>query len=232
MIHTEKGGIIMAEISMQAMNTYTNNNRPVTFQANQASREDYLNAKNDIKAKIEDMKAAATGKKEETKSPTEQAAEKAKDNFEKASDITKTDTEKANNILKTMKDVVYKLSNLKEPTGEDQAIMEKELKGLQEELGKFVGGYNDALRLAQSSTNANALSSGAGMVTRTANIKDTLKQIGVNIEDNNELSQKVNELAKNQEEIGNAFKAYESLFKGDYSYGRKTVGTIESLLGA
>jgi hypothetical protein len=224
----------MAEISMQAMNTYTNNNRPVTFQANQTSREEYLKAKSDIKAKIEEMKAAATGKKEETKSPTEQAAEKAKDGFEQASDVTgaKTDTQKVNDILGSMKETVNRLSNLKSPTDEDKEAINKELSGLQEELGKFVNGYNDALRFAKNSSNANALSSGAEMVTRTAGIKDTLKQIGVNIEDNNELSQKVNELAKNQEEISNAFKAYESLYGGNYSYGKKTVGTIESLLGA
>jgi soluble cytochrome b562 len=215
----------MAEISMQAMNTYTNNNRPVTFQANQDSKVD-----------IDALKAKVKGeaKTEETKSPTEQAAEKAKDGFEKASDITstKTDTEKVNDILGSMKEAVNRLGNLKSPTKDDKEAIDKELKGLQEELGKFVGGYNDALRLAQNSSNANSLSSGAEMVTRTAGIKDTLKQIGVNIEDNNELSQKVNELAKKQEEIGNAFKAYESLFGGNYSYGKKTVGTIESLLGA
>jgi soluble cytochrome b562 len=214
----------MAEISMQAMNTYNNNNRPVTFQANQDSKVD-----------IDALKAKAKGetaKTEETKSPTEQAAEKAKDKFEKASDITGSNTDKANDILTSMKEAVNRLSNLKEPSKDDKEAIDKELKGLQEELGKFVGGYNDALRLAQNSSNANSLSSGAEMVTRTAGIKDTLKQIGVNIEDNNELSQKVNELAKNQEEISNAFKAYESLFGGNYSYGKKTLGTIESLLGA
>ncbi|MDR0987248.1 MAG: hypothetical protein LBL98_06105 [Ruminococcus sp.] len=210
----------MAEINLQAMNTYTNNNRPITFQARQDSKVD-----------IDALKAKVLGKTEETKSPTEDAAQKAKDGF--AEEPAATDskaTDSLADIVKQLKEALIGLS--KEDTSEeDKKTVSDALKGFQEELGKYVNGYNSALKFVQSSQRESLLSGGAEMVTRTASVSDTLKQIGVNIEDDNTLSL-VKKLDEKQAEVTNALNAYNTLFSGGYSYGKKTVNTIDALLGA
>ncbi|MDR0903017.1 MAG: hypothetical protein LBM59_00100 [Ruminococcus sp.] len=206
----------MAEINLQAMNTYTNNNRPITFQANQAAKAN--------------TKPAEEAKTEESKSATEQAADRAKDTYEKKSGFNPEDVGTIDQIIENMKKSLNKLSET-DITEEGRASVNEALKGLQKELGTYVNGYNSALSYAQSSSNQNTLSKGAEMVTRTSNVSDTLKQLGINIEKDNSLTQKVKELDANAAEIDNAFKAYNNLFKGNYSYGRKTLDTISNFFG-
>ncbi|MDR0974220.1 MAG: hypothetical protein LBL80_00820 [Ruminococcus sp.] len=129
-------------------------------------------------------------------------------------------------IIDRMKESVSKLSN----PDEDRAAVDKELSGLQEELGKFVSGYNDALRFAQSSSNTNVLNAAKEMVTRTASVKDTLGALNINVEEDNSLKQLVEEQSKKQEEVNAALA--NTFHGGNYSYAQKTMKSVMDILGA
>jgi hypothetical protein len=139
----------------------------------------------------------------------------------------KIDTGKVDSIIKNMQESVAKLGD----ADYDSADIEKELAGLQEELGKFIGSYNDALSYAKESQDLGTVQNAADMVTLTAANQDPLSQLGIKVNENNTLEQmqSIAKMPDNKEAIA----AMKDLFKGNnYSYAAKTMESVQGIFGA
>jgi hypothetical protein len=142
------------------------------------------------------------------------------------SEKAKADPKKIDDIIKSMQESVSKLGS----ADYDSGAIQKELDGLQEQLQKFVGGYNDALKYAQSSSNENALSYAASMVTRTAANQDPFAQLGINVNDDNTFSQ-IESIAS-MKDNNEAIAAMKDLFSGNYSYAAKTMESVQGIFAS
>jgi hypothetical protein len=199
----------MAEISLQAVNTYgsnMNNNRPITFQANQ------------------EAKAAANSPLESMSKKLEESAKVNTDTAE----ITEPQTNKSKyestaEVLKKMREAVASLGN----SDVDRNAVGDALKKYQEELSGFVSGYNDALNFAKQSTVNGLMGSAANMTTRSANYGEMLKTAGIGINDDNSLKTIENYNASKEP----AHKAIKSHFQGTFSFGGKTLKDVQNILG-
>jgi hypothetical protein len=177
----------------------------------------------DAKAAEQAAKAAETAAKTEDQAATQKTDEVT---TTEPSAKAKMDPKKVDEIIKNMQESVSKLGEADVDTG----AVEKELAGLQEELGKYIGSYNDALKYAKSSDNLNTVQSAADMVTRTAANQEPWQQLGVKVNEDNTLEQmqSIASMKDNKE----AISAMKDLFNGNYSYGAKTLESVQGIFGA
>jgi hypothetical protein len=138
----------------------------------------------------------------------------------------KMDPKKIDDIINSMRESVSKLGE----ADVDRTAVDEELAGLQEQLQKFVGGYNDALRYAKSSSDNAAISSAASMVTRTAANQNPWAQLGVQVNNDNTLEQM--QSIASMKDNKDAIAAMKDLFAGNYSYGAKTLESVQGIFGA
>jgi DNA mismatch repair ATPase MutL len=205
----------MADISLQGVNAYANSG---SFLDNHLAQKA---AKQPTEAVPETKVSGEASASEAIKNTQEQATE-AKDTVEiKEPAKEKTEYKTINDILADMNDSLSKLS--KEPSADDRKKVDEELKGLQKELQKFVGSYNDAMKYATSYGNEDLLKSATEMASRTDTYSGALQGIGVGVKNDNSLFMIQNQTAGER-------KAIQSLFGGNYSYGAKTRDTLADIL--
>ena len=89
--------------------------------------------------------------------------------------------------------------------------------GLVSKVKKFVENYNNTVNTVKNSDNVNALRYGVSMVDTTKAFKKQLANVGITIEDNNNLT-------IDEEKLNNAKTSdLSKLFSGSYSYGSRMV---------
>jgi hypothetical protein len=163
---------------------------------------------------------AAAAKKTEANADEKSTAKTDEVTTTEPSAKAKIDTKSINDILDNMRKSVSKLSD----TDADEKSVQAELAAYQKELQNFVGGYNDALNYAKSSSDNAAITNAASMVTRTASNQDALGKLGIKVNDNNSL-ESISALQANKESLA----AMKDLFAGKYSYASKTLESVQGV---
>jgi hypothetical protein len=205
----------MADISLQGVNAYANSSSFLDNHLAQKAGQQPIEAKTETKI---DGEATAS---DAIKNNQEQAAE-SKDTVEITEPAKeKTEYKTINDIISDMNASLKKLGG--EPSADDRKKVDDELKGLQQELQKFVGSYNDAMKYATSYGNEDLLKSATEMASRTDTYSGALQGIGVGVKNDNSLFMIQNQTAGER-------KAIQSLFGGNYSYGAKTRDTLADIL--
>jgi hypothetical protein len=183
----------------------------------------------DVKPRVRTADAKAAEAAAQAAAKTEEQSTTAKTDevtTTEPSEKAKMDPKKIDSIISSMQEALSKLSE----ADVDRSAVDEELAGLQEQLQKFVGGYNDALNYAKSSSNETALSYAASMVTRTAANQDPWQQLGFNVNDDNTFSQ-IESIAS-MKDNNEAISAMKDLFSGNYSYAAKTMESVQGIFGA